>query len=1170
VTSVSRSPTAASPLSVCLQLTHAISRTSRLQDVFEAALNALESGVRVSRAAILLFDPDGVMRFKASRGLSPAYRKAVEGHTPWARHSRDVEPIVVPNVKCDESLAPILPTLQAEGIAALAFIPLEGALGVIGKFMVYHHRPRVLSTSQQELAVLIAAQVAFAVERIQAYEAAKASDDRLWFALESANMGTWDWNLATNEVQWSNNLERIHGLAPGSFDRSFASYEREIHPDDRARVRASIERALSQGVAHDVEYRIVAPDGTVRWVEGKGRVDYDADSRPLRMTGVCMNVTPRKAIELERIDVLEESNRTSQRLAAIVESSDDAIVSKNLDGIIASWNEGAERMFGYRAAEAIGQSILLIVPPDRRLEEDAVLASIRSGHSVEMETVRRHKSGAFIDISLKVSPVKDTAGRIVGAAKIARDITARKRGEAERAELYRRLMLLVVASTSLLDSPETESVRGATVSLAEQLLAADGHALWTRDADALDWRVVKAQGLSPEFVVRAAEAHRNGSEHAPPLFVSSRVVHDVENDPGLTECVSVYLDEGIASMLVCPMRIAGARAGALVFYCRAQRAFSDMDVQTGQALANLAGAALTTAELYEEQRTQRQSAESARRQAAFLADATAVLSRSLDYRQTLAAVARLAVPEIADWCTIDIMEDGQLRRLAVAHVDPAKAEYARALEQRYPPDPKVSDIYTVLRTGKPAMVAAVSPDFLASRVSSDEHLQIVTELGISSYMCLPIVSSGGTLGVMTFVLAGSSRHYTERELALGQEVAARAALAIDNAVAYRQAHEANRVKDEFLATLSHELRTPLNAILGYSQMLNTGVLNGDRQSKALSVVLRNAEALRQIIDDVLDVSRITSGKLRLNVRSVDLSEVLRNAVATVQPAAEAKGVSVQVVLDSEAPPVCGDPDRLQQVIWNLLSNAMKFTPRGGHVQLRLEPVDSAVQIVVSDDGQGIDPEFLPHIFERFRQADSRFSREHGGLGLGLAIVRDLVHLHGGTVSASSDGPGTGATFVVRIPPMLAHQAAANAESAVPPPAGVRTSQGVPARLKGVHILAVDDEEDALGLMKVILESAGAEVTTAASARRALDLLQTTPFDAVIADIGMPRMDGLDLIRNVRRTLPSPANRVPAAALTAYARAEDRVTALASGFQMHMAKPVNPTELVIAVAAMLGR
>jgi CheY-like chemotaxis protein len=290
----------------------------------------------------------------------------------------------------------------------------------------------------------------------------------------------------------------------------------------------------------------------------------------------------------------------------------------------------------------------------------------------------------------------------------------------------------------------------------------------------------------------------------------------------------------------------------------------------------------------------------------------------------------------------------------------------------------------------------------------------------------------------------------------------------------------------------------------------------------------------------------------------------------MQPAADAKGVSLRMIVDSDVAPVAGDPDRLQQVVWNLLSNAVKFTPRGGRVQLSLERVGSSIQIVVSDDGQGIEPAFLPHIFERFRQADSRFSREHGGLGLGLAIVRDLIELHGGTVSASSDGPRTGATFRVRLPAMAVHGGPPRAEPGGQLPVAAATAHELPERLKGARILAVDDEADALGLLRVILESAGAEVTTAGSAPQALDLLKNAVFDAVISDLGMPLMDGLELIRNIRQTLPPPVNRVPAAALTAYARSEDRVTALASGFQMHIAKPVNPVELVIAVGALIGR
>jgi PAS domain S-box-containing protein len=1164
-------PDAASLLAAILQLTRAIGRTERLDEIYEAALDAIESALHLPRASILVFDADGVMRFKAWRGLSDGYRAAVEGHTPWTRDTKGAQPIVVSDVAADAGLAPYLDTIRAEHIAAMAFIPLEAGDGVLGKFMLYYGAPHHMSARELQIATVIAAQVAFAIDRTRAHLAATQSEERLRFALEAASMGTWDWDLVSNTVRWSDNMEAIHGLPLGTFDGTFKSYEREIHPDDRERVLASINRVLTEGVPHDVEYRIVGLDGTVRWVEGKGRVEYGPDKRPVRMTGVCLNATPRKSAELARVQALQQSNRAAQHLAAIVESSDDAIVSKDLNGIIKSWNRGAERMFGYTEAEAIGQPITIIVPHDRLAEEDHVLAHVRAGEPVEMETIRRRKDGELISISLKVSPIKDPDGRVVGASKIARDITARKQSEAERAELHRRLTMLVEASASLLESPKTESVRSAAVSLARRLLVADAYAVWMSEIERPGWRVVESDGISSTFAERVIDSYEGRPAPRSGLFAAPQPIEDVHQHPLLKEQLAAYRDEGIQSMLVCPMRFGSERAGTLVFYYRTPHAFSDIDVQVGQALANLAAAALTTADLYEQQTAQRNAAEHARRQAAFMADATAILSRSLDYEQTLNAVAQLAVPEIADWCAIDIIDPaGQIQRLAVAHVDPVKVAHARRLEQRYPADPNLpGGVHQVIRTGRPTMMADIPADLIAATAQDDEHRRLLDELAITSYLCVPLVSTSGTLGAMTFVYADSGRHYTERDLAFGQEVAARAALAIENAFAYRRSNEANRLKDEFLATLSHELRTPLNAILGYAQMLNMGMLDGDRQTNAISVLTRNAESLRQIIDDVLDVSRITSGKLRLAMRSVDVEEILKNAIATVQPAADAKAVSIRLNVVRSTLSLWGDPDRLQQVAWNLLSNAVKFTSAGGHVEMRLDRDQSSVQIVVTDDGRGIDPAFLPHIFERFRQADSRFSREHGGLGLGLAIVRELIELHGGTVSASSPGPGKGATFEIRLPLSVAQAHPASERQAAAPVALLQAAR-LPERLHGLRVLAVDDEEDALGLLRVILESAGAHVTTATSADLALDHLRAERFDALIADIGMPRIDGLELIRLVRETLPAPASQIPAAALTAYARSEDRVTALASGFQMHIAKPVNPAVVVTAVSSLLNR
>jgi CheY-like chemotaxis protein/two-component sensor histidine kinase len=391
-------------------------------------------------------------------------------------------------------------------------------------------------------------------------------------------------------------------------------------------------------------------------------------------------------------------------------------------------------------------------------------------------------------------------------------------------------------------------------------------------------------------------------------------------------------------------------------------------------------------------------------------------------------------------------------------------------------------------------------------------------------------------------------------------------MAIDNAHAYRRATEANRLKDDFLATLSHELRTPLNAVLGYAKMLNMNMLEPSRQAHAVSVIERNASALKQIIEDVLDISRIVSGKLRLNVQPVDLADIVKMATATIGPASEAKNIRLQSILDPRVPPISGDPDRLQQIVWNLLSNAVKFTPKGGRVQIHLQRVNSHVEIVVSDTGRGISPDFAPHLFERFRQADSAFSREHGGLGLGLAIVRELVELHGGTVRASSEGLGLGATFTVELPAMIARPAAHDVER-VQPRTDSTPADPIAHRLDGVTVLAVDDEEDALALLREILQAAGAEVLTASSGASALQLLGTFVPTVLIADVGMPEMDGLQLIQKVRQHPNLPARLVPAVALTAYARARDRISALGSGFQMHMAKPVDPAELVVAVAAL---
>jgi signal transduction histidine kinase/ActR/RegA family two-component response regulator len=432
---------------------------------------------------------------------------------------------------------------------------------------------------------------------------------------------------------------------------------------------------------------------------------------------------------------------------------------------------------------------------------------------------------------------------------------------------------------------------------------------------------------------------------------------------------------------------------------------------------------------------------------------------------------------------------------------------------------------------------------------------------------------GRTLGVLGLANATDRPPLGEADLAFAAELAQYLANAVDGGLllreaqaAYEQALESSRLKDEFLATLSHELRTPLNAIVGWSRLLMDGQLSEADAARAVETIHRNAAAQNQLIADMLDVSRIVSGKLRLDLREVDPGAVVGAAVDTVLPAAQAKSMALQTLFDPGAGPITGDPDRLQQVIWNLLSNAIKFTPRGGHVLLRLEKAESHVAVIVEDDGPGVDPDFLPFVFDRFRQADSSSTRRQGGLGLGLAIVRHLVELHGGTVSAENRAGG-GAIFSIHLPLRAVTAESATGErhpsqeAAAPAPA---------ISLDGVTVLAVDDKQDSLDLVSVVLERRGAHVFTSLSAARALDMLRRERPDVVLADIEMPGQDGLAFIRKVRALPAGEGGRVPAVALTAYASSGDRTRALLAGFDMHVPKPVQPDELAAVVARLAGR
>ncbi|HEX8473241.1 MAG TPA: PAS domain S-box protein [Pyrinomonadaceae bacterium] len=713
------------------------------------------------------------------------------------------------------------------------------------------------------------------------------------------------------------------------------------------------------------------------------------------------------------VDGLPSAEIAPYWLSAIIESADDAIVSKTLDGIIMSWNKGAERIFGYTADEVIGKPVTILIPEGHLDEEPAILAQLRAGRRIDhYETVRIRKDGSLVDISLTVSPVRGPDGTITGASKIARDISERKRAEKQLRE-------------------QSEIIE--TVNRLGQTLAAE------------------------------LDLHK------------------------LVQAVTDAATE-----------ISGAHFGSFFYNVLNEEGASYM-------LYTLSG---VPAE----------------------------------------AFAHFPMPRATDLFGPTFRGEGTIL---------------------------ITDVKKDPRYGKHSPYYGMP----------EGHLPV------TSYLAVPVISRTGDVYGGLFFGHPDESVFTERATRIVEGLAAQAAVAMDNARLYeaaqraradaeksveekerlyREAQDSSRLKDEFLATISHELRTPLTAILGWAHMLRTGQLASEDGSKALETIERNARSQAQLIDDLLDVSRIITGKLRLDVRPVDPNFFIEAAIEAVRPAAEAKGVRVQKIMDTGVVSVSGDPVRLQQVVWNLVSNAIKFTPKGGRVQVRLERVNSHIEIGVSDNGSGIASEFLPYVFDRFRQADQRTTRQHGGLGLGLAIVRHLVELHGGSVRAESGGEGKGATFTVLLPVAPVYHRG-DVDARVHPAA----RDTLPAfdcaeRLDGLKVLVVDDEADTRELLKVGLGRCGAEVWVASSAQEALEAIENAKPDLLISDIGMPDEDGYALIKRVRALSVESGGRVPAIALTAYARTEDRLQALRAGYQMHVPKPVELAELVTVVASLVQR
>jgi PAS domain S-box-containing protein len=536
--------------------------------------------------------------------------------------------------------------------------------------------------------------------------------------------------------------------------------------------------------------------------------------------------------------------------------------------------------------------------------------------------------------------------------------------------------------------------------------------------------------------------------------------------------------------------------------------------------------------------------------AAFLNRASVLLSSTLASEEAMRNLARLCVPALGDWCAIHIGHDENYQRLVAEHSDPARMALVERFDAHARPAPENDAIVQVLKTGKSQLVSWASDEALREMMPADQY-ELVRGLGLHSWIVAPMVAHGRTLGALTVVCGDSGRRYSEEDVPLIEDLARRAAIALDNARLFEQAEAANRAKDEFLATLSHELRTPLTAIAGWAHMLESGIADEETRNLAIDTIVRSARTQGELIDDLLDLSRVVAGTLHLQVAALDLGGLVDEVLVAARPAADAKNLALSLSRPPQRVIVKGDERRLRQIAWNLVTNAVKFTDQGGSVVVTVSATATMARLEVQDTGRGIAPEFIPHVWDRFRQADSSTSRQHGGLGLGLAVVRHLVEMHGGTVHAQSPGLGAGSTFRVEIP--LAREAETRS-------APLAQSAGEGESLRGRRILLVDDDDDARLVLAAMLSWHGAAVTPVASVTAALPLLEAGPFDAIVSDIAMPGEDGY--------ALPGRA-RIPAIAVSAIATGpEDRRRALDAGFRDFLRKPVDAMELLEALLRVL--
>lgn len=807
-------------------------------------------------------------------------------------------------------------------------------------------------------------------------------------------------------------------------------------------------------------------------------------------------------------------------LASIVECTDDAVIGKTLDGTILSWNAGAERLYGYTAQEMIGRHVSILIPSGSVGELSRISEHMNRGEYIDhYETERLRRDGRVVFVAQTLSPIKDSAGRVIGASAIETDITART--EEERRISGHLAVTRILAESSTVADATTRVLRTICEAFRWEL-----GAIWTLDSGA---EVLRCQKVWREPSSAAGKFEAVCYEHtfSRGVGLPGRVlanlkpawIPDVTSDDNFPRA-RFAVAEGLHAAFAFPILSGERPLGVIEFFSQEIR-----EPDEG-LLAMTAGIGSQIGQFLEQKRAE-EALRQGEEQLRLALDAAnmgvwdyEVGTGKVKWSSSLEVIHGLP-PGGFGGTVDDYMKD----------IHPEDREYVveslgRSVEQGVAHHIE----YRIIRPD-----GAVRWVEGKGEVFRDENGNAVRLTGV----CMDVTDR--------------KRAEREREQLLGREQEARA-----------EAEAASRAKDEFLALVSHELRTPLNSIAGWLDILLTNPQRDEAHvARALEVIRRNAALQARIIEDLLDVSRIVAGKLQLDTRPVELPTIIQAAVAAVQIMADEKKVRIRQALDRSTDPISGDPYRLQQIVWNLLSNAIKFSPEGAEVEIRLEQAGPYARITVRDMGEGIRPEFLPRIFDRFSQADTSTTRPYGGLGLGLAIVRHLVELHGGTVEACSEGDQRGAVFTVTLPCAFARVESRVTSIPGPDPDG-RVGD---AALAGLRVLVVDDDLDSREVLAALLALRSAQVRSAGSVAEALEALSEWKPHVLVSDIGMPGRDGYDLIREVRSRGCEDGGQIPAIALTGYAAAQDGERALSAGYHSHMAKPVEPRHLVKLIASL---